>query len=249
MLKKINARITVLIAVFAAFYTLLRVIPTFPVVGISGGTFTLADALPPFYGVFLGPYLGAFAIVLGTFMSYIYGRPMLFLGLDFLPGVVNAVIVGFLFNRNRFIPVALYTSLLLLFLIHPYTVIFIPIKIFDMEVVVFFAWMHLIVLILLVSPLPFMAVEWTASSGVRNMMMGMASISLIGVMGQHLMGNLLFENVLGLMIRVPPSAFKPIWFTVFWIYPFERLITTAAATLIGTPILRMARPLKWRNYM
>ena len=238
---RLTSKIRALTATFAGVYALLRVVPTFPMLGISGGAFTLADILPPIYGIILGPYLASSAILVGTLLSFILGRPILFLGLDFLPGMVNAAIVGLLLNRSKHTTIVLYTVPLALFLVHPYTVNFIPVKVFGFRFALFFAWMHLIALLLLVSPISSKAVKYVNRPEGMKTPLGLALISFIGTMGQHLMGNILYENVIGVIQGTPISAFKPVWYAVFWLYPLERLTLITVTTLVGTPMLKLAK--------
>ncbi|MGC8849540.1 MAG: hypothetical protein ACP5K1_04205 [Candidatus Bathyarchaeia archaeon] len=239
---RLSPKGTVSVAAFAAIYAILRTIPAFPILGVSGGAFTLADALPPLYGIILGPYKGSSAVITGTFISFILGRPILFLGLDFLPGTVNAVIAGTLYGRRRLIPAAVFTILLMLFLINPYTVNFVTVKFFDVKFPLFFAWMHLIALLLMISPISYRIAEWIdGKPHITRTPIGIFLISFVATMGQHLMGNLLYENVIGVLQGTPPSAFKPVWYAVFWLYPIERLTLAALTTIISTPLLKLMR--------
>ncbi|MBS7644686.1 MAG: hypothetical protein QXR65_00045 [Candidatus Bathyarchaeia archaeon] len=163
----------------------------------------------------------------------------MFLGLDFLPGTVNAVITGTLSNRSKFIPTAIYTILLVFFLVHPYTVNFITVEFLGFEFRLFFTWMHSIALFLLASPISHRAAEWVDGKPYSRAPLGIFLISLVGTMGQHLMGNLLYENIIGVIKGTPASAFKPVWYAVFWIYPFERLALAALTTIIGVPLLKL----------
>lgn len=238
---RFTPKITALTATFAGVYALLRIIPTFPMLGVSGGAFTLADILPPLYGIILGPYLASSAILVGTLLSFVLGRPILFLGLDFLPGMVNAAIVGLLLNRSRKTAIILYVIPLALFLVHPYTVNFIHVKVFGFRFILFFAWMHLIALLLLISPISSEAVKWINRSKNMKTPLGVALISFIGTMGQHLMGNILYESIIGIIQSTSISAFKAVWYTVFWLYPLERLTLVAVTTVVGTPMLKLAK--------
>jgi hypothetical protein len=237
-MSKPYSKSMVLSAALAVIYASLRTVPAFPILGVSGGAFTLADILPPLYGMILGPYYGSIAIIVGTFISFILGRPIIFLGLDFLPGTVNTVIAGTLSNRNRGIPLAIYMTLLAFFTAHPYTVNFVTVKFLDFEFHIFFAWMHLLALILLASPIPYRAAGWIRKPHDAKITLGVALISFVGTMGQHLTGNLLYENIMGVLQGTPASAFKPVWYIVFWLYPFERLTLIILTTLVGVPLLK-----------
>ncbi|MEM2122588.1 MAG: hypothetical protein QXE79_03025 [Candidatus Bathyarchaeia archaeon] len=238
---KLSPRGMVLVAAFSVVYALLRVIPAFPILGVSGGAFTLADILPPLYGIILGPYQGSSTIIVGTYISFILGRPILFLGLDFLPGMVNTVITGTLSNKSRGIPIIVYLALLASFLVHPYTVNFVAVEFLGSEFHLFFAWMHLIALFLLLSPIPYRAAGWICKPYNARIAFGVAIIGFVGTMSQHLTGNLLYENIIGVLQGAPASAFKPVWYMVFWLYPIERLTLVTLTTIVGVPLLKLVR--------
>jgi hypothetical protein len=83
-----------------------------------------------------------------------------------------------------------------------------------------------------------MAAKWLQTLNYRKVVVGVALFAFIGAMIQHLMGNILFEVVLGQAIgSIPSAAYPGIWTSVFLVYPVERLILVIAATGIGTPLL------------
>lgn len=231
-LSNINTRTKIIasITIFSALYTILRLIPTIPMVGVSGA-FSLSDILAPIYGVILGPYIGGFSVILGTFLAMAMGKPVTFMFLDFLPATINAIALGFLIKR-KWIPVILLNAVLLLaFLLNPLTSLFIgPFP---------FAWVHILAFILLLSPLSRKAIEWIETLNAVDVTKGLAIIAFIGTMMQHLTGNLLFEGVLGQITgEIPAAAYPGIWSTIFFIYPWERLALIVFAVIIGTPLIR-----------
>jgi len=66
-----------LISSFAAVYAVIRILPTFPMLGVSGSTFAAADIIAPLYGVILGPIIWPISVILGTFLGFL-GRPPTF---------------------------------------------------------------------------------------------------------------------------------------------------------------------------
>ena len=94
-----NTKAIAMIAIFAALYAALRIIPTVPMIG-TGATFHLSDILAPLYGILLGPFVGGAAILIGTFAAIGLGSSMPFLGLDFLPAFVVAISLGLLVRKK-----------------------------------------------------------------------------------------------------------------------------------------------------
>jgi uncharacterized membrane protein len=231
-----------LIAVFSALYFVLRMIPTFPMIGVSGGSFALADILASLYGLILGPFIGGFSIIIGTFLAIAAGKPIVFMGLDFLPALMNALIVGLIIRRRIVLSVSLNALLLALFLLHPYTAITIPIKFSQFETRFFFPWLHLIAFIILVSLTKSKVVDWLSKS-LKNKIAAVSILTLIGTMAQHLTGGLLWETIYGAFMNKAPEAFRLLWNAIFWVYPFERIFIVITATIIGVPLLKVKETL------
>ena len=238
--KRQNTRQIAVVATFAVVYFLFRMIPTFSMVGVSGGTFSLADVIAPLYGMILGPYVGAISVTLGTVLAIAFGRPMIFLGLDFLPGAVDALIVGLLMRRKRLIAAALYLVLFIAFLANPYTAIFVPVSVpfLNLNSFFFYAWLHLVAFIVLISPLSKKAADWVNGSTLINLAPGVLILVFIGTMIQHLVGGILYETVLGLFVGKAPDVFRLLWNAIFWFYPFERGFIIALSTVIGVPLVK-----------
>ena len=150
-----NTKAIALIAIFAALYAALRIIPTVPMVG-TGATFHLSDILAPLFGILLGPYVGGVSIIIGTFAAIGLGTPAPFFGLDFLPALVVAVSLGFLV-KGKWLPVVLLNILLLVgYAVNPLTVNFIVTP----WGVVPYLWMHVAAFLVLLSPLGRKAGKW-----------------------------------------------------------------------------------------
>jgi len=248
---KITTKQIALIVVFSAIYAAMRVIPTFPVIG-AGGNFSVADILAPIYGIILGPYLGGASVIIGTFIG-MSGKAPLFLGLDFLPGFVNAVALGFLVRRKWLPVVVLNAVLLFAFVLSPLTLNFVNIPIGNSNLTIPFTWLHITAFIVLLSPLGMKAGKWIQKakpqpsltyskiSFIRRIsskrIVGFATLAFVGTMMQHLTGNILFENIFVNVTHVfSPESIMGYWVTIFFVYPWERLTLVIFAVLIGLPL-------------
>ena len=375
-----QTKIIASIAIFSALYSILRILPTVPMIGAQGASFSVSDVIAPIYGILLGPYVGGATVIIGTFLGAAMGKPVIFLGLDFLPAFVNAVALGFLVRRKWLPVIGLYAVLLAGFLLNPLTTL--TINVGGIEIP--FVWLHVAVLILLISPLGYKAGKWVGdipeekftkdtagylvslvsgvvgvsvgvflllityllpelfaiqlvgfTIGVLSMIcgtivifaasklnstpqnhrkwgiiivvnslvgigsilgvivgvfelgtiivissligislvlgiiggifalkytprilpnqkeriikaskfiIGFFSLALIGTMMQHLMGNILFENILaqplGYIERV---AYPGIWASIFFVYPVERFALAILAVIIGAPVVRVLK--------
>jgi len=235
-----RARIVALAAIFAGLYAVLRLIPTFPMIGVSGAFFSLSDMIAPLYGAILGPLIGPLSIILGTFIAIALGKPATFLFLDFLPATLNALVVGLILHRRFASAIVLNVIVLAVFLANPLTLIFVNVNLPNNQSIVLpFHWLHYVALAVLISPLSRSAVEWVRGASVANLAKGLVVLSFIGTMLQHSTGGILFEVILGQYLGVvKPESYPLIWNMVFYIYPIERFVLVILATIVGTPIVR-----------
>ncbi len=228
------------IAIFTALYAVLRAMQTIPMIGAEGAKFSASDVVAPIYGIVLGPYVGGVSIIVGTFVGMALGKAPVFLGLDFLPALVNAVAIGFLVRRKWAAVVVLNLVLLVTFLAYPLTSIFVTIP--STTISFPFVWMHIAALIVLISPLGRRAGQWVSTLKPARLTAGIAVLAFVGTMMQHLMGNILYETILAEPIGyIARTAFPGIWTGIFLVYPFERLALILLAVLIGTPLVRVLK--------
>ncbi|WP_455279735.1 hypothetical protein [[Eubacterium] cellulosolvens] len=227
-----------LVASLAALYAILRIIPTFPLIGVPGAYFSVSDIIASLYGILLGPYLGPLSIMLGTFIGYFAGKPPVFLGLDFMPAAINSMVVGFIMRGKRTYSIVVYMVLLTLFFIHPYAPRMIQIGLgYGQDDFAFpFVWMHIVGLIILVSPVSTHISRLINEKSIKMSVVGFLLLSLIGTLSQHLMGNLLFSSIILPTLSV--EAANTIWWGIFWVYPIERVIIVILSMIIGLPIIR-----------
>jgi len=200
-------------------------------IGLST-TFSVSDFLAPLYGIILGPYLGGLSVIMGTFLGMALGKAPVFLGLDFLPAFVNTIAIGFLMKRKWAPVIVLNLILLLAFVMNPLTTLFLgPIPFF---------WLHIVALLVLVSPLGRKSGQWIETLKPRFLTAGLATLAFVGTMMQHLTGNLLTEVVLGQILHsILPETFSVfIWPSAFLLYPWERLTLVLLSVIVGVPLVR-----------
>jgi len=235
-----RSRQVTLAAVFAAIYIILRIVPTFAMVGVSG-QFTAGDFMLTSIAAVAGLWSGAVAVLVGTMAAYSV-RPPIFFGLDFLPGLVNVVIAALLLSGRRSVARAIYLVILALFVVSPYSLFYgydhIP-----------YVWLHVLAFAVLLSPLATRIPSWIKSGGYLSVV-GFALLAFIGTMAQHLTGGLLFELSLGVVGGMSPAGFASIWQIIFFAYPIERLVILAISTILAVAIFRSFQkwgPPSWRT--
>jgi hypothetical protein len=235
-------RVVPLAATFAAVYGLLRLMPIFAMIGGSGRVFSTTEFVAPLLGIILGPYVGPIAGVIGTFLGIMLTGRMNFFGLDFLPIMMNAAVLGLLMRRRMIPAIMLYSVLIVLFFAHPSTLHLAPVSFLGNTILVPFIWLHIITWILLVSPLSMKSVEWISGASEKKRVTAACILSLIGTTAQQLTGTLLFASMAVPLMGMTPKALEATWAAVFYTYPIERLaIILPAATVVTAAVVRTVR--------
>jgi hypothetical protein len=232
-------RVVPLAATFAAVYAILRLMPIFVMIGGSGRVFSTTEFVAPLLGIILGPYVGSVAGVIGTFLGIMLTGRMNFFGLDFLPIMMNAAVLGLLMRRRRIPAIVLYSALIALFFAHPSTLHFVPVSFLGSTVSIPFIWLHIITWIMLISPLSMKSIEWISGASEKKRVTAACILSLIGTTAQQLTGTLLFASMAVPLMGMTPTALQVTWTAVFYTYPIERLaIILPAATVVTTAVVR-----------
>lgn len=219
----------------------MRLVPLGPMIGLSA-YFSVSDSLAPLYGILLGPFVGGISIIIGTGLGWLMGKPVVFLGLDFLPALINTVAIGFLV-KNKWKPVvAINVVLLAINVLSPYSLLLVEIPTGTGIFYFPFLWMHLVALIVLISPLRYKALSWIKTLKSTYIPWGVAILAFIGTMMQHLTGNLIWELVAGQPIGgLTVEGFQGLWTGIFFAYPIERLALIIITVLVGTPLVRILK--------
>ena len=224
-----------IISSFSVIYGISRIIPSFPVVGVPGASFSLGDVLIPIYGIFLGPTLGFASIMLGTFLGFVFGKPPIFLGWDFLPAASATLFVGLMMRNKRMISAVLFLIALTIFLLLPYTEILISL---NEQVQIPFNWMHIIALLLIISPIGKSAIR-SISNNTSSFIVGFFIIAITSTLFKHIIGGIMFQTTLGIYLgAIEADAFPRIWQVIFYVYPIERIAIAILATIVGVPVIK-----------
>lgn len=225
---KITTRQITLAASLAAVYLVLRAVPTFQMVGISG-RFSAADFLLTTVAMLCGLWGGALAVVIGTTLAYGL-RPPIFFGLDFLPALTDITIAALLLRGHHRTAQGVYVAIFFAFVLSPYSLLFgygyVP-----------YTWLHIVALIVLLSPISARIPAWVGSAGYRQIA-AMATLAFVGTMGQHLVGGLLYELAVGVVGGLSPLKLAISWRIIFFAYPIERLLTVGFSTVIALAVKR-----------
>ena len=237
-----NKRVIPFAATFAAVYGILKLMPISVMIGGAGRVFSTTEFFAPLLGVVLGPYVGAVAAIVGTFLGVMFTGRMNFFGLDFLPILVNVLVLGLLIRRRPVLSIAVYSALLALFFVDPSTLHFVSVSVPGKTVTLPFVWLHIMAWILLMSPLAMKSVRWIEGESEKKRIAASCILSLIGTMAQHLTGTLLFASMAVPLMGMTPEALRATWVAVFYVYPIERLVVILpAATVVTAAVVKAAK--------
>ena len=227
-MKAQRTRNVTLAAVFSAIYVILRIVPTFSMVGISG-QFTAGDFILTSIAAIAGLWSGIVSVLVGSVIAYAV-RPPIFFGLDFLPAAVNVSIAALLLSGRRKVAQVIYIAILVGFLASPYSLLYgydhVP-----------YVWLHLLALAVLLSPVTARVRSWVKRGGFLGVV-AFAVLAFVGTMAQHLTGGLLYEFSVGYLGGLAPAGFAAIWRVIFFLYPPERLVIVAISTILAVTIFR-----------
>jgi hypothetical protein len=162
---------------------------------------------------------------------------------------VNAVALGFLVKRKWKPVMILNVALLVIFLLSPYSLLLVEIPLGTGTFAFPFVWLHVVALIVLISPLRSKAISWIETLKATYLPWGLAIVAFIGTMMQHLTGNLVFELTWGQPIGgLTAGGFHGIWTVAFFAYPVERAVLVLITVLVGLPLVRILKKSLFANH-
>lgn len=222
-----------LTASLAAVYTIFRATPIARLIGPLAGVITAAGMVAPIIGVLLEPAYAIVAVFTGTMIASLFPwNPLKFEGLDFLPGALNVALVSLAVRGRRVEATLMFLVVVGLFLINPFTTLYVGIRYLSPPIP--YLWLHLIALLVLISPLSRNLAKRLSSQNYRDLLIGVVLVAFTGTMIEHLTGGIIYATIVG------RGAFR-LWPIIFVAYPIERAILVLGAALICTPVLRILR--------
>ena len=215
---------------FAVLYAILGLIPVAPYIGV-GSFLTFREVVSPLAGMIFGPMTGGFSMIVGNFVDFAFGKPVVFDFLDFVPDLASALLAGLIFTGRRKAALALPLVLIAWYSLDPLSV--------DTVVVggatIPFLWMHLLSVAVLGVALA------SEARGRLNRLHPafIAATVFASTMTGHVAGSILYENVLGringvLTAQVLAGNFE----AIFYAYPAERTLFLLLGTAVAAPVLR-----------
>ncbi|MEM3696890.1 MAG: ECF transporter S component [Candidatus Bathyarchaeia archaeon] len=193
---RISARDTALIALFAALIAILTRLPGIPIsLGIQSGDIEFSVPLYPLAGILLGPWVGALAVIIGNFIAWIIPTSSV-LGLLLIPaGAFAALCAGFLTRQARWAgwksAAVLLAVLIALWYVTPIG--------FEAPFYPFFLHVPALILILIFRNKIF---DFVNSASKKFVTVGVGITSFVGVMADHMWGNVMFLMALEYVVNM-----------------------------------------------
>ncbi len=214
----------------------MGLIPISALVGI-GGFITFREAISPLAGMLLGPLVGGLSIVLGVFIDFFLGRPVVFLGLDFMIDFAAAVVAGLCYTGRRKLALGLPVVLIVVFVVSPFSIGAVDVG--GLEVP--FVWLHVLSVVVLAAAL---FLELKKAIGKLSWFF-VTAVMFASTMAGHAMGGILTENVyLARGILFQYQTISAYWGYIFYLYPAERIFLTGVGALVSVPVLRALSRMK-----
>lgn len=292
---KLTARDVAYVAIFAALSVIvIKVIPGFPIFGLSGSQIKFDAAIAPIYGLILGPYLGFLAAFLG---GIVLANSWFSVLTSFSPAV-SALVAGLLTQRNynsssRSFPGWATATIILGLLISGWyatwvgqQALFYPIlhisallailvvrgriaTAFKREEGTQKRWnvkpnyilLGIVVMVLAyilpkpylseIEALPYLSLPLYFLGGILilhgilggeegkgNFVVAVCLASYCGIIADHMIGNLAFISLIGIVFRLEDLPHVPTLFmSVLPVSVVERLVFTAIATVFGVGLI------------
>jgi len=230
------------------------------VVGTQSGKIEFTVPLYPIAGILLGPFVGALAVLFGNVVAFLIPSWSIFGLLTIPAGVLSALVAGFLTKRGKWLDWKAAAVVLGVLIVIWYIPIpnpqqayvgleapYYPIPLHFSALALIFIFRHKIT-------------EFINSSAKRLIALGVGIASYVGIITDHMFGNLMFANVfvpyfinlrafrdflrsIGIAAVMgsskPSTGIGDFFMLMLPVGAVERLIFTAMAIVIGVAVVRV----------
>jgi len=253
-----------LVSVFAALIAAVSRLPGIPImVGTQSGKIEFTVPLYPIAGILLGPYVGALAVLLGNVVAFLIPSWSIFGLLTIPAGVLSTLVAGFLTKRSKWLDWKAAAVVLGVLIGMWYIPIPNPQQAYvGLEAPYYPIPLHLSALALIFIFRHKIA-DFINNSAKRMMTLGVGLASYVGIMTDHMFGNLMFANVfvpyfadlrgfrnfliqIGIQAKMggsrPSTGIGDLFMLMLPVSVVERLIFLAIAIVIGVAVVRVVGP-------
>jgi hypothetical protein len=227
--RRLSTRDVALVSVFAPLYAIFCSWNLFPLIGSSGSAITASTIMAPVAGLLLSPYLSVLTVSLGGAVGLSFG---FFSPYGYGAGMAAAFCASAIYNNEQTLASLVFAAFLLMFALYP--------TVGPFWLYPYFLIMQAFAFVVIASPLQSKATNLVRSLNVssRRLMLGIGVTVFTSTMFAHVVGSLLFEAVSWPFLIPSVESWRGIWQILTFTYPFERMIITVAATLLGTGLVK-----------
>jgi len=242
-----------LISVFAALIVMITRLPGIPIIGAPGAKVQLSVVIYPLIGILLGGWVGAIAVLVGNFVSWLI-PPSTLLGLLMIPpGVLAALVAGSLRSKEKIFNWKLAFAVITALDVSWY---FTPIGL-EAPLYPILHWSALLLVTLFREKIKI----FLESASRLRILLGTGICSFAALMSDSMAGNLIFIYAVGWVVplrnildavaslgmfwlklgipRLPFTGLAALFMGALVITAIERSIMTVVSTLIGSAVLRL----------
>jgi uncharacterized membrane protein len=206
-------------AVWAALLAVSKLLPSIPIVG-TGATFSISTILTPLAGILFGPVPGVIIASVGGFIGQMIAPHTAWMGIfTFLIGVFNAYAAGCVVSKKWYIPIGIILLGSVLWVLNPIgkEALMIPAVFYSSGI---------------------LAALLSGFLGRKWLLMDKSILKFIAIIFASYTGFVCasaYANYVGglLMMQWPASM----WNALAFVSPFERLIFSTGAAIVGVPLL------------
>ena len=211
-----------IIAIFAALHTVLSSLPYTITIGVSG-SITLGVISAPLIGILLGPISGGIAVAIGSIIAmFINPAGAIFGAVSFLPPTFGAFSAGFTIKKLGYISSVMILGSILIFYIHP-----------NGLQASLYPFLHVIALVFGLAFSTRLAVWSIETTNIKKIGIGVPIAAFVGTLTDHILG-----SSLAIWLFDLPA---PIWNSIIFIYPIERMVAVIITTAIAVPLFYSLR--------
>jgi len=195
-MTKLSTKQIALVSVFAALIAAVSRLPGIPiVVGVQAGKIEFTVPLYPIAGILLGPFVGALAALIGNIVAFLLPSWSVFGLLTIPAGALSALVAGFLTRQNERLGWKAAALVLGVLIGMWYVPIPNPQQAYvGLEAPYYPIPLHFSALALILIFRRKIA-DFAKSSVKQIMTLGVGLAAYIGIMTEHMWGNLMFANL------------------------------------------------------
>ena len=242
-----------LISVFAALIVMITRLPGIPIIGAPGAKVQLSVVIYPLIGILLGGWIGAIAVLIGNFASWLV-PPSTLLGLLMIPpGVLAALVAGSLRSKDRIFSWKLSSTVLLALNASWYLT---PVG-FEAPLYPVLHWSALLLVVIFRDRTE----AFLESDSRLHILLGTGISSFAALMSDSMAGNLIFIYAVGWVVPLrsvldavaslgmfwlklgipgmPLTGLAALFMGAMIITAVERITMTVVSTMIGAAVLRL----------